>query len=121
MIAAIQLYLKLYGIKTNALADRLDIQATGTAAQIDKAFGVSLKNFRMQVPGIHGGFGTFQTVFGSLTNPKVPSQFASPILAILGLSNYSPFVSNAKQATGHKVNITPSAGTGVPAGMLDPG
>ncbi|HWF41337.1 MAG TPA: protease pro-enzyme activation domain-containing protein [Acidothermaceae bacterium] len=119
VIAALQLYLKAYGIKTNALADRLDIQATGTAAQINKAFGVSLKNFRIKAPGIHGGFRT-QTVYGSLTNPRVPSQFASPILAVLGLTNYSPFVSNAKAAQGHKVNVTSSAGTGVPAGMMAP-
>ncbi len=119
LIAAIELYLKVYGIKTNALADRLDIQASGTAGQFNKALGVSLKNYRIKAPGIHGGFKT-QTVFGSITNPKVPSQFASPILAILGLSNYSPFVSNAKQAQGQKVNVTPEAGTGVPAGMMTP-
>jgi len=118
-IAALELYLKLFGIKSNALADGLDIQASGTAAQINKAFGVSLKNFRVKVPNTHGGT-KFQNVYGSLTNPRVPSQFASPILAVLGLSNYSPFVSNAKQATGHKVITTPAAGTGVPAGMLAP-
>ncbi len=50
----------------------------------------------------------------------MPSQFGSPILAILGLSNYSPFVSNAKVAQGKKVNVTASAGTGVPAGMMAP-
>jgi kumamolisin len=118
-IAALELYLKLFGIKSNALADRLDIQASGTAAQINRAFGVSLKNFRVKVPYTHGGT-KFQNVYGSLTNPQVPSQFGSPILAVLGLSNYSPFVSNAKQATGHKVATTPAAGTGVPAGMLAP-
>ena len=119
LIAAIELYLKAFGIKTNALADRLDIQATGTAGQFNKALGVSLKNFRIKAPNIHGGFKN-QTVFGSLTNPRVPSQFAGPILAILGLSNYSPFVSNAKTAQEHKVNVTQAAGTGVPAGMMTP-
>jgi subtilase family serine protease len=119
VIGALEFYLKLFGIKTNALADGLDIQATGTARQFNKALGVSLKNFQVNVPGSHGGTKS-QTVYGSLTDPKVPAQFASPILAILGLSNYSPFVSNAKQATGHKVVTTPSAGTGVPAGMLAP-
>jgi kumamolisin len=119
VIAALQLYLKAFGIKTNALADRLDIQATGTAGEFNKALGVSLKNFRIKAPNIHGGW-KYQNVYGSLTNPRVPSQFANPILAILGLSNYSPFVSNAKQAIGQKVNVTPSAGTGVPAGTLTP-
>ncbi len=119
MIAALQLYFKAFGIKTNALGDRLDIQATGTAGQFNKALSISLQNFSIKAPGIHGGFRQ-QTVFGSLANPRVPQQFGSPILAILGLSNYSPFVSNAKVAQGQKVNVTASAGTGVPAGMMTP-
>ena len=120
VIASIQAYLKAFGIKTNALADGLDIQATGTAAQINKAFGVSLTNFRVKAPSATGKGMTTQTVYGSLTNPKVPASLASPILAILGLSSYSPFVSNAKAAQGHKVNVTQAAGTGVPAGMRTP-
>ena len=119
VIAALELYFKAFGIKTNALADRLDIQATGTAGQFNKALSISLQNFSIKAPGVHGGFRN-QTVFGSLNNPRVPSQFGSPILAILGLSNYSPFVSNAKVAQGQKVNVTASAGTGVPAGMMAP-
>jgi kumamolisin len=117
VIAAIELYLKAFGIKTNALADGLDIQANGTAGEFNKALGVSLKNFRVKAPSAKGGT---QTVYGSLANPRMPAQFASPILAILGLTNYSPFVSNAKAAIGHRVNATPAAGTGVPAGMLAP-
>lgn len=120
VIALIQAYLKSFGIKTNALADRLDIQATGTAAQVNKAFGVSLTNFRVKAPNANGKGTTTQTVYGSLTNPKVPASLASPILAILGLSSYSPFVSNAKAAQGHQVNVTQAAGTGVPAGMRTP-
>jgi kumamolisin len=119
VIASLEQYFKGYGIKTNALADGLDIQAVGTAAQFNKALSISLQNFSIKAPGIHGGFRQ-QTVFGSLASPRVPSQFGSPILAILGLSNYSPFVSNAKVAQGQQVNVTASAGTGVPAGMMTP-
>jgi kumamolisin len=119
-IAALELYLRAFGIKSNALADDLDIQASGTAAQINNAFGVSLKNFRVKAPSADGKGTRFQNVYGSLTNPRLPSQFASPILAILGLTNYSPFVSNAKQATGRRVVTAPAAGTGVPAGSLAP-
>jgi subtilase family serine protease len=120
VIASLQAYFKGYGIKTNALADGLDIQASGTAAQINKALGVSLKDFRVKAPAATGGT-KYETVHGSLTNPQVPTQFGSPILAILGLSSYSPFVSNAKAAVGTQVATTPSAGTGVPAGTLTPG
>jgi kumamolisin len=119
VIASLEQYFKGYGIKTNALADGLDIQATGTAAEFNKALSITLNNFLIKAPNIHGGFRT-QTVYGSINNPRVPQQFGSPILAILGLSNYSPFVSNAKVAQGQKVNVTTSAGTGVPAGMMIP-
>ena len=120
VIALIQGYLKAFGIKTNALADGLDIQAHGTAGQFNKALGVSLTNFRIKAPSATGKGMTTQTVYGSLANPKVPASLASPILAILGLSSYSPFVSNAKAALGHNANVTQAAGTGVPAGMRTP-
>jgi kumamolisin len=119
VIAGIEAYFKAFGIKTNALSDGLDIQASGTAAQINKALGVSLKDFRVKAPAPTGGT-KFETVHGSLTNPQVPTQFGSPILTILGLSNYSPFVSNAKSAIGSQIAATPAAGTGVPAGMRVP-
>ena len=101
VIASLEQYFKGYGIKTNALADGLDIQATGTAAEFNKALSITLNNFLIKAPNVHGGFKN-QTVYGSINNPRVPQQFGSPILAILGLSNYSPFVSNAKVAQGEQ-------------------
>ncbi len=76
VIAALELYFKGFGIKTNALADRLDIQATGTAGQFNKALTISLQNFSIKAPGIHGGFKK-QTVFGSLTNRGCPLSSAA--------------------------------------------
>jgi kumamolisin len=118
VISAIESYLNHFGITTSAYADGLDISANGTAGEIDKAFSVSLQNFRIRgVNASNGRPGPMTTVHGSIRDPRVPSSIGSPILAILGLSNYAPFSSTAVAATGHRLNRTSAAaGSGIPAG-----
>jgi hypothetical protein len=43
-VRLLQEYLAKYGIKSSAYADRLDVRATGTAAQFDAALGTHQKN-----------------------------------------------------------------------------
>jgi hypothetical protein len=57
--------------------NRLTITVTGTRAQVEKTFHVSLQDYRL------GGI----TFFANRTNPSVPSTIAPLINAITGLSN----------------------------------
>jgi subtilase family serine protease len=117
VVHGIEHYLAGFGITTSAYADRLDISAHGTAAQINRALGVSLRNFRVRSPKVAaGGHSHMTTVHGSLRNPEVPKQFANSILAILGLSSYKPFVSSAIPATRQRIHPRKVSGSGIPAG-----
>jgi subtilase family serine protease len=119
VINTIVSYLDLFGISTKVYADNLDISATGTAAEFDQALSVTLKNFNVkQGSATRAGHSVSRTVYGSQTDPQMPSDVASPILAILGLSNYAPFVSQAIGARGHetRASLKAAAGSGIPAG-----
>jgi subtilase family serine protease len=110
-------YLHLYGIHTSVYADRLDISATGTASQFDNALSVALRNYRVkQASPTVAGHATWRTVYGSKSDPQVPADVGSPVLAILGLSNYAPFASQAIGARPHHSSLKPAAGAGIPAG-----
>jgi kumamolisin len=119
VIHGIQAYLAHYGITSSAYADGLDISANGTAGQVNQALGVHLQNYRIKSnPATYGGKGHFETVYGSRHDPQVPSSVGSPILAILGLSNYTPFNSQAIKATHKPVSAAAqaAAGSGIPDG-----
>ena len=121
VVSSIRSYLHGFGISTSAYADRLLIHAHGTAAQFDKALHVALKNYRVAAPNPNGDGGTHkQTVHGTVADPRVPSAWGGKVLAILGLSNYAPFVSHAKPAPHRALNRRPSSSPGVPAGMQAP-
>ena len=107
VVAAIQAYLKAFGITSQVMADNLDIQAQGTAGQFDAAFSVQLENMGYKGQHFHG----------TRKNPTVPTNLASPILAVLGLSNYQGmFVSHAVKAIGHPA-LSSAGSTGTPAGL----
>jgi kumamolisin len=117
VVHAIEHYLARFGITSHAFADRLDISAHGTAAQIQKALGVSLRNFRVRSPKVAAASHShWTTVHGSMRDPEVPRQFAHSILAILGLSSYKPFVSQAIPAARHRLRPRKISGSGIPAG-----
>jgi kumamolisin len=118
VIAALEAYLGHFGITTSAYADGLDISANGTAGEFDRALSVSLQNFLVRTTSPnHGGPSQWRTVHGSLRDPQLPIDVGGPILAILGLSNYAPFVSQAATPIGHRVISTPAASdNGIPAG-----
>jgi kumamolisin len=123
VILGIEKYLNAFGITTSAYSDGLDISANGTAGQFNKALSITLQNFQVKTP-TSNGHSSWQTIHGSLRNPSVPQQYGSPILAILGLSNYSPYVSEAKVAVGNQVataapEVQPG-GQALPAGELSP-
>lgn len=119
-ILALQKYLQAFGITTYAYPDGLDVSATGTAGQFNKALSVRIQDYRVQVPDQNGHRGKhWKVVHSSRRNPSLPRTFASPILAVLGLSTYGSYASQALQAPAHRVNAGPSV-DGLPAGYLAP-
>jgi kumamolisin len=96
-INALTSYLSKFGIKSTVYADNVDVSTTGTAGDYDAALSVQQDQYRVPAfPGRGGLPGVpAQTVHGATTSPELPSQLASFVLAVLGLSNYEPFTSNA--------------------------
>ncbi|HEY5058094.1 MAG TPA: S53 family peptidase [Gaiellaceae bacterium] len=118
-IGALENYLSRYGIATSAYADGLDVTATGTAGEFDAALSVNQSEF--SVPAIPARLGhpgrPGMNVHGTKQSPLLPRQLAQFVLAILGLSNYPTFGSDAVHtpspagATSSKVqlaNLTPA-------------
>ena len=94
-------YLGTYGIHSHAYPDRLVVVAEGTALQFDHALSVLMDNFNLKTPSTSlTGAATTKVFYGSKTNPMLPQNLASNIVAILGLTNYQPFVSQALPAVG---------------------
>jgi kumamolisin len=96
-IKALTTYLAKYGIVSTVYADDVDVSTTGTAGDYDAALSVQQDQYHVPAyPGRYGGWGSpAQNVHGATTSPELPNQLASFVLAVLGLSNYQPFSSQA--------------------------
>jgi kumamolisin len=118
-IAQLENYLAGFGITTHAYADHVDVVANGTAGGFDRALSVQQKQY--YVPPMKGrdGMQTIraQRVHGISQSPEVPASIGSYILAILGLTNYGPFGSQAVHIGGH----TSSSSAGCVFGPPPPG
>jgi subtilase family serine protease len=96
VISALTSYLASFGISTTVYPGNVDVSASGTAAQFNAALSVTQKQFR--VPAARGANGhriPAQTVHSATAAPSLPHGIAQYVLAVLGLTNYSPFTSNA--------------------------
>ena len=100
LISGLEHYLKRFGITTSAYADHVDVVAHGTAGEFDKALAVTQHEYK--VPALRGRSGhagvRAQTIHGTAQDPEVPAYIADSLTAILGLTNYSPFASQAVHA-----------------------
>jgi kumamolisin len=96
-IAQLQSYLATYGISTQAYPDNIDVVATGTAGEFDQALSVQQQQYRVPEQPSRDGMQPIQaqTVHGTSQPPMLPYQIAQHVLAILGLTNYGPFGSQA--------------------------
>ncbi len=112
-ILALKSYLAGYGITSEAYPNNLDVVAHGTAEQFDKALSVTQQQY--QTAAVHNSAGTIpaQTFHGVSGRASLPSSIAQNLVAILGLTNYQPAVSNARRATltepRQTASVTPSA------------
>jgi kumamolisin len=96
-IDALRSYLAQYGIETNLLPGGLDIQAHGTAGEFDNALSVHQRDYKTAAIPAHDGHPAVPSrrFHGSKDDPLLPRQLASFVEAILGLSNYPTFSSDA--------------------------
>jgi subtilase family serine protease len=118
VISALTHYLAKFGIKTTIYPGNVDVTATGTAGDFDTA--LTIKQMNYHVPAQHGTDGRqipAQTVYSATAAPKLPFQFSRNVLAVLGLTNYSPFVSHAVHQS---LKTTPKASTGDAPGSFLP-
>lgn len=113
-------YLASFGIKTTVYADNVDISASGTAGQFDKALAVQQHDYRVPAQRGHGGTGRIpaQMVHGTAQQPTLPRRVADSVLAVLGLSNYSPFVSDAKHINSGIHTTSGAGGSGIDCAAL---
>jgi kumamolisin len=109
-INALTSYLAGFGIKTDVYADNVDVVATGTAGEFDQALTVTEENVHVPQQAGHGGFGPgrAQDVYSNKQAPLLPYRLASFVTAILGLTNYAPYVSDVAKPSSHD---TPQQGS----------
>jgi kumamolisin len=109
-IKALTSYLAGFGITTTVYADNLDVVANGTAGDFNNALSVTEE--QVHVPALQGGgvgpSNHEQTVYSNNQAPLLPYRLASFVTAILGLSNYGPFDSDAVKAAAAS---TPQSGS----------
>jgi subtilase family serine protease len=110
-ISALQNYLAGFHITTTVDADNVDVISHGTAADYERALGVT--EFQYHVPQIasRGGLMAIpaQNVHGTTGEPSLPASIASHVTAILGLTNYGPFGSQAVHASTSIAKPQPSS------------
>ena len=88
-------YLAGFGISSDAYANDVDVVATGTAGEFDHALTIIEKNATVPQQAGTDGFGPIrrQNVYTNTQQPLLPYRLATFVTAILGLTNYGPYVS----------------------------
>ena len=94
-LAQVTAYLRAQGLDVGApTANRLTLAATGTAAQVERAFGTRLATFHEARTG--------RDFFANTAAPQLPAAIAAAVSDISGLNDYARFTSSAvPAATGH--------------------
>jgi len=110
-ISALTSYLAKYGIKTDVYADDVDVSATGTAGDFDAALAVTQKQYHVPAFAARDGLNAIpaQNVHGIATSPLLPYRLSNFVLAILGLTNYGSYASQAVHVNTNYVKPQPSS------------
>ena len=118
-VASLEHYLARFGISSRALPDGLDVTATGTADQFNKALSVTQHSY--VVPAIPARHGQPRRpavrIHGTRQSPLLPRDLARFVLSILGLTNYPTFGSLAVHTPALAPAAKPAA---VQTGSLTP-
>ena len=96
-ITALRRYLAQFGITSTALADGLDVTATGTADQFNAALSVKQRSYVVPaLPAEHGQPARHALrIHGTSQDPLLPRSIARTVLSVLGLTSYPTFGSLA--------------------------
>jgi kumamolisin len=118
VVSALTRYLASYGITTSVDRGNVDVSASGTAGEFDAALSVTQKNYHVPARRtVNGNRIPAQTVYSATGAPNLPSSIGEHVLAILGLTNYAPFASNAVHEN-TSVTVKPSSSSDVPGDYL---
>src|SRR5664280_794636 len=119
-INALRTYLGGFHISTTVYADDVDVSATGTAGEFDAALSVTQDNYRASHdPDRNSNGSSFQNFHGPTTTPQLPYRLSQFVLAVFGLTNYSPFTSQAvSRVAGSKTGTLTAKSTTSPANCL---
>ncbi|MFC4244117.1 protease pro-enzyme activation domain-containing protein [Gryllotalpicola reticulitermitis] len=109
-VKALTNYLKSYGISTTVYANNIDVSATGTADEFNRALSVTQKQYH--VPAVKGSAGRpghpAQTIHAPAAAPKLPGSVAASVAVVLGLSNYAPYESNSQNSSAIEGKTAPA-------------
>jgi len=113
VVGMLRSYLSSFGIATTVYPGNVDVSASGTAGEFDKALSVTQKNYHVPAqPGFGGHKIKAQSVYSATGAPELPSNLAQYVLAILGLTNYSPFSTNLVHGNAAIKDTSSSSSTG---------
>jgi kumamolisin len=103
-VAQVSSYLTGHGLKVqDVTANRLSLTATGTAAQVERAFGTQLATYHDRTTG--------REFFANATAPVLPAGVAAVVSDVSGLSDYGRLThfSEKQQAAPHASSgLTPT-------------
>jgi kumamolisin len=109
VVSALTSYLASHGITTSVYPGNVDVSASGTAGEFDAALSVTQDNYHVPARQTFNGHQIpAQTVYSATGAPDLPSSIGQYVLAILGLTNYAPFASNAVHEN-TSVTVKPSS------------
>ena len=108
-VAALQKYLKHYGIKSTVYGDRMDVSATGRAHEWNEALSVTQSEYKVAAVPARGDQPARPAVtfHGTTDKPLLPKSLASFVYSILGLTNYPVASSNAVHTPTPEKRSTP--------------
>jgi kumamolisin len=120
VVSALTSYLASFGITTSVYPGNVDLSASGTAGEFDAALSVTQENYHVPArQTFNGNRIPAQTVYSATGAPNLPPSIGQHVLAILGLTNYAPFASNAvHENTSVTVKPSSSSSSDVPGDYL---
>jgi len=119
VIGALTSYLARFGITTTVDPGNVDVSASGTAGEFEQALSVKEENYH--VPALRGHNGQSlpaQTSYSATGAPELPYGLSQYVLAVLGLTNYAPFVSHAIHLNSTTRPVSASPATDTPGNYL---
>jgi kumamolisin len=120
-IAALERYLSGFGISSTSYADGLNVNTTGTAGDYDSALSVQQDNYKIpaQAPSSKNGWvgHKAETIHAAHSDPLLPRNLGSFVLAVMGLDNYPTYGSQTAHEQSLATGQKPSA---VQTGSLTP-